>query len=107
MMDDKQFERLAFDELERIEEALGSVDGVDVDLADGILTLEFDEGPKVVVNSHSAARQIWVAANLAASHFSPDPKTKRWFDSKTGEELWDRLRSVLTERLGRPVQLSR
>ena len=106
-MDDKQFERLAWDELQRIEDALGSMDGVDVDLADGILTLEFDEGPKVVVNSHSAARQIWVAANLAAGHFSPDPKTGRWFDSKTGEELWDRLRVILTERLGHPVKLSR
>lgn len=106
-MDDKQFERLAFDELERIEEALGAVDGVDVDLAEGILTIEFEEGPKVVVNSHSAARQIWVAANLAAAHFSPDPKTGRWFDSKTGEDLWDRLRSILNERLGHSVQLSR
>ena len=106
-MDDKQFERLAWDELERIEEALGSLDGVDVDLADGILTLEFDEGPKVVVNSHSAARQIWMAANLAAAHFSPDAKTGRWFDSKTGEDLWDRLRAILTERLGHPVKLTR
>ena len=106
-MDDKQFERLAWDELQRIEDALGSMDGVDVDLADGILTLEFDEGPKVVVNSHSAARQIWVAANLAAGHFSPDPKTGRWFDSKTGEELWDRLRVILTERLRHPVKLPR
>ena len=106
-MDEKQFERLASDELERIEEALGPLDGIDVDLADGILTLEFDEGPKVVVNSHSAARQIWVAANLAAAHFSPDAKTGRWFDSKTGEELWDRLQAILTERLGHPVKLSR
>jgi len=106
-MDDKQFERLAFDELERIEEALGGVDGVDVDLAAGILTLEFDEGPKVVVNSHSAARQIWLAANLAAAHFSPDPKTGRWFDSKTGEELWDRLRAILADRLGHPIELAR
>ena len=106
-MDDKQFERLAWDELGRIEEAVGALDGVDVDLADGILTLEFDEGPKVVVNSHSAARQIWVAANLAAGHFSPDEKTGRWFDSKTGEDLWDRLRVILTERLGHPVKLAR
>ena len=106
-MDDKQFERLAYDELERIEEALGAVDGVDLDLADGILTVEFDEGPKVVVNSHSAARQIWVAANLAASHFSYDEKTDRWFDSRTGQELWDRLQTILMERLGHPVKLSR
>src|SRR4029077_5459773 len=83
------------------------VDAVDVDLADGILTLEFDEGPKVVVNSHSAARQIWLAANLAAGHFSPDPKTGRWFDSKTGEELWDRLRAILTDRLGHPIERAR
>ena len=106
-MDDKQFERLAYDELGRIEEALGAIDGVDVDLAGGILTLELDEGPKVIVNSHSAARQIWVAANLAAGHFSPDEKTGRWFDSKTGEDLWDRLRVILTERLGYPVKLPR
>ena len=106
-MDDKQFERVAYDELERIEKALGSLDGVDVDLANGILTVELDEGPKIVVNSHSAARQIWVAANLAAAHFSPDEKTGRWFDSRTGEELWDRLRAILTERLGHPVKLSR
>jgi len=106
-MDEKQFERLASDELERIDEALSALDGVDVDLADGILTLELDEGPKVVVNSHSAARQIWVAANLAAGHFSPDPKTGRWFDSRTGEDLWDRLQAILTERLGHAVKLSR
>jgi len=106
-MDDKQFERLASDELERIEEALSALDGVDVDLADGILTLELDEGPKVVVNSHSAARQIWVAANLAAGHFSPDEKTGRWFDSRTGEDLWDRLGAIVTERLGHPVKLTR
>jgi CyaY protein len=106
-MDDKQFERLAYQELGRLEQALGDVDGVDADLADGILTLEFDEGPKVVVNSHSAARQIWLAANLAAAHFSPDAKTGRWFDTKTGEELWDRLQAVLTERLGTPVSLRR
>jgi CyaY protein len=106
-MDDKQFEQLAYAELERIEQTLGAVDGVDLDLADGILTVEFDEGPKVVINSHSAARQIWVAANLAASHFSYDPKTARWFDSKTGQELWARLQDILTERLGQPVTLSR
>jgi CyaY protein len=106
-MDEKQFERLASDELERIEEALSALDGVDLDLADGILTLEFDEGPKVIVNSHSAARQIWVAANLSAGHFSPDAKTGRWFDSKTGEDLWDRLQAILTERLGSAVKLPR
>jgi len=106
-MDDKRFERLAYDELGRVEQAVGALDGVDADLADGILTLEFDEGPKVVVNSHSAARQIWLAANLAAAHFSPDEKTGRWFDSKTGEELWDRLQTILAERLGHPVKLRR
>jgi CyaY protein len=106
-MDDKQFEQLAYAELERVEKALGSFDDIDVDLADGILTLEFEEGPKVVINSHSAARQIWVAANLAAAHFSYDDKTARWFDSKTGQDLWDRLQAILTERFGRSVKLAR
>src|SRR5712691_2935691 len=106
-MDEREFEQRAEQALEDLEDALSDLDGVEVDLGGGILTLEFEEGPKVVVNSHATARQIWLAANLAAAHFSWDGQTARWFDSRSGEDLWDRLEAILSERLGRPVKLSR
>ena len=45
----------------------------------------------LVILSHAAARQIWVAANLAAAHFGYDEKTSRWFDTRSGEELRQKL----------------
>jgi CyaY protein len=106
MIDEATFDRVASAELSALESALRDVDGVDGDLADGILRLELDdEGPDIVVNSHAAARQIWVAANLAAAHFSYDEKTARWFDSRTGAELRAHLSAQLAQRLGQPVKL--
>jgi CyaY protein len=105
-MDEARFEQLAAEELEALEEALRDVDGVEADLANGILALELDdEGPNVVVNSHTAARQIWVAANLAAAHFAYDDKTGRWFDTRSGAELHAHLAAQLSQRLGRPIRL--
>jgi CyaY protein len=106
MMDEATFDRVASAELSALEEGLRDVDGVDGDLAGGILRLELDdEGPDIVVNSHAAARQIWLAANLAAAHFSYDEKTGRWFDSKSGAELRAHLSAQLAIRLGHPVKL--
>jgi iron donor protein CyaY len=106
MMDEATFDRVASQELSALEAALRNVDGVDADLADGILRLELDdEGPDIVVNSHAAARQIRVAANLAAAHFSYDEKTGRWFDTKSGTELRAHLSAQLAQRLAHPVKL--
>jgi CyaY protein len=105
-MDEARFEKLAGEELDALEKKLRDLEGVEADLASGILKLELDDGgPDIVVNSHAAARQIWLAANLAAGHFSFDEKTSRWFDTRSGEELRARLSSVISERVGRPVQL--
>jgi CyaY protein len=106
MMDEATFDRLASGELAALEKALRDLEGVDGDLADGILRLELDdEGPDIVVNSHAAARQIWVAANLAAAHFSYDERTGRWFDTRSGADLRAHLAAQLAARLGEPVKL--
>ncbi|MFL5433942.1 MAG: iron donor protein CyaY [Myxococcales bacterium] len=105
-MDEAKFEKLAGDELSALEARLRDQDGLDADLANGILTLELEDGgPNIVVNSHAAARQIWLAANLAASHFSYDEKLSRWFDTRNGEELRQKLGSVVSERVRRKVTI--
>jgi len=105
-MDEARFEKLAGEELVALEERLRDQEGLEADLANGILTLELDDGgPNIVVNSHAAARQIWVAANLAAAHFGFDEKTSRWFDTRSGEELRQKLGALVSERVGRRVTL--
>ena len=77
----------------------------EVELEMGILTLEFSDGAKYVINSHRAARQIWMAADRSAWHFDPR-EDGRWVASKTQEELDATLEAVLQKKLGAPVRLS-
>jgi CyaY protein len=74
-----------------------------VDLAGEILTLEFDDGTKYVANSHSAAQQIWLSANLAAWHFAWDGA--QWKDTRTGKELFAELGRLVSEKLAQPLAL--
>src|SRR5256885_1838838 len=84
-MDEGRFEKLAGEELAALEARLRDQDGLEADLANGILTLELDDGgPNIVVNSHAAARQIWVAANLAAAPFGYDQENSPWVRTPPG-----------------------
>jgi CyaY protein len=102
-----EFEQVADRELHALEVALTDMDGLEVSLEMGILTLEFGDGTKYVVNSHRAARQIWMAAELRAWHFDYQPADGRWIATKGGDELWANVSAVATRKLGRPVALAR
>ena len=94
-MTESEFDKLAEDALHRLDLAVR--DHVDADLSNGILTLEFEDGARYVINSHAAARQIWAAANLSAMHFSWDGA--RWVDTKSGRELFAEIGRLVTEKL--------
>jgi CyaY protein len=99
------FDELAEGTLRRLETALNDIDGLEVDLESGILTIEFDDRTRFIINSHRAARQIWMAAGAAAWHFDVDPRAHLWTASKTREELWACIKGQLERKLGRPVDL--
>ncbi len=103
-----EFETLADETLAALREALDGVGfDADVELMMGILSIEFPDGTKYVINSHRAAKQIWMAAELTAWHFDVDPATSVWTATKSDEELWATLSRVLSKKLGRDVRLSR
>ncbi len=79
-------------------------DEVDVDLAMGVLTMEFADGGKCIMNRQTAAHQIWLAAGATAWHFEHDGE--RWVDTKGRGPLEQVLAGVLSERLGRAVSLA-
>ncbi|WP_437680601.1 iron donor protein CyaY [Sorangium sp. So ce131] len=105
---EQDFDAVADRALRALDRQINEIsEGVEADLESGILTLEFEDGTKYVVNSHRAARQIWMAAERAAWHFDYRPSEGRWVAQKSGDELWSALESVLSRKLGRPVKLGR
>jgi CyaY protein len=104
---EQQFERAADETLHAVERALGDLDGLEIDLQLGVLTLEFPDGVKYVVNSHRAARQIWMAAERSAWHFDYHPENGRWIAAKNGDDLWEALGGVLSRKLGAEIKLGR
>lgn len=105
-MDEAHFDKAARDELRAIEDAFADVDPDDVDVStsDGVLRLDLRDGTKIVINSHRAARQIWMAAVASAWHFDPT-EGGAWRASKSGEELRPTLVKLVRDRIGLEVRL--
>jgi CyaY protein len=105
-MDEASFDREARDELHQLEDAFADIDPDDVEVStsDGVLRLDLRDGTRVVINSHRAARQIWMAAVSSAWHFDPAGQGV-WRASRTGEELRPTLARLLHERIGLTLSL--
>jgi CyaY protein len=99
-MDAKEFHKLSAKALEHIDDALGAadLDGLDVQLAGDVLTITFADGGRFVINAHSAAGQVWMAAGTTAWHF--DHEDGKWIARRTGDELMQTVARVVGERLG-------
>lgn len=106
-MERTQFVELATEALEHLEDHLGALehDALDVDLAGDVLTLGFSDGAKYIINAHSAAGQIWMAANRSAWHFDYDPDKRQWIAAKTQEELMQTVAREVGQRLGLELAL--
>ena len=104
---EKAYEARAFPELKALLDALDAFsDDLFAELGGDVLTIEFNDQSRYVINSHLAARQIWLAAERSAWHFDPDPNGG-WIDRKSGAELWAKVQELLGKKLGRPLTLER
>jgi CyaY protein len=104
-MTPSEFDSLADATLERIARAVEE-SGADCECepkGSGVLELEFADGSRIVVNRHSAARQIWVAARSGGYHFRWDGSN--WVDTREGGELLAALSMLVSEQSNRAVVL--
>jgi CyaY protein len=104
-MTPSEFDSLADAMLERIARAV-EASRADCDCepkGSGVLELEFADGSRIVVNRHSAARQIWVAARSGGYHFRWDGSD--WVDTREGGELLAALSKLVSEQSKRAVVL--
>lgn len=106
MIEPEKFDLVADAELRHLYDVLGEFDPdeVDAELSMGVLKLTLDGGV-IVVNSHRAAGQIWMAAFSRAWHFTPESEGGAWRWRAGDDELRATLARLLSERLGREVDL--
>lgn len=104
-MTPSEFESLADAMLERIARAVEE-SGADCDCepkASGVLELEFADGTRIVVNRHSVAQEIWVAARSGGYHFRFDGS--KWVDTRDKRELLAALSELIAGQSGGAVVL--
>lgn len=91
--------------LERVTNWLEGFDPDELDFneADGVLNFVFADGTRFVLNRQSAADQMWFAAGARAWHY--DWKDGEWVDDRDGHRLYDCIGKVVSEKLGRGVEV--
>ncbi|MEY3201661.1 MAG: hypothetical protein RIR70_1211 [Pseudomonadota bacterium] len=104
-MDEGQFNALADAALESLEAALDGCGGdFDIEVKPGgVLELEFDDGSKIIINRHSAAREIWVAAKSGGFHYRFEEG--QWVNTRDGESLLAALSRLISAQGGGQVRL--
>ena len=104
-----EYEQHAPAELLALRDAIDAlpVEGVEAELESDILTLELSDDSVYVINSHRAARQLWMAAGHTAWHFDWVAERGQWVACRTGDELWETLARLLSAQLGQKIALRR
>lgn len=82
-----------------------ALNDLDFDLIDGVLSIEFDDGGRLILNRQEAAEQLWLASPEGPAHFSFDAQRDAWCDDRTSEPLLDALNRVLSDKTGESVVL--
>src|SRR4029079_4981112 len=105
-MTEGEFTKLAEAALAAVERAfeLGAPDADVQAKGEGVLEVEFEDGSKMVINRHAAAREIWVAARSGGTHFRRDGN--HWRDTRDGGELFAAVSRLASEQAGAPIVLS-
>ncbi|WP_407059100.1 iron donor protein CyaY [Ralstonia syzygii subsp. celebesensis] len=98
---ESEFLALADAELGRIERTVErAADEADADIEIGrvgnVLTLEFDDGSKIIINSQAPMQELWVAARAGGFHFRRNDG--RWVDTRSGEELYVALSRYVSQQ---------
>jgi CyaY protein len=106
-MNETEFNALAEQTMLAIEEAIEDSSGdIDYDTISDILTLEFANGSKIIINKQTPVSQLWVAARSGGFHFDYDDETESWrLDSDHSQELFACLSRYCTEQAGEKVFL--
>ena len=86
-------------------EAVDALEDLEMDLVDGVLTISFDDGGKIIINRQEATEQIWVASPLGPAHFNFDAAQACWVNDRSSESLVSTLERAFTEKMREEIEL--
>ncbi len=107
-MNENEFHDIADRTIADIQDAIDEC-GADIDYEEvgGVLTLEFEDGSKIIFSKQPPALQLWMAARAGGFHFDYDSAQQHWIcDSGSGEALYAMLSRLASEQSGEHVMLS-
>jgi frataxin len=110
-LDEGEFERLAGETLMRLFDAVEEVaddafgEEAEIELQQGILTIDVPGTGRWVVNRHAVTRQIWLSSPVSgAAHYNWDGH--QWVGSRGEGPLCSRLEAELSALAKVPVELA-
>ena len=105
-MDRSEFTREADRAFYRLLDALDDVDPdvVEAERTADIVHILFSDGTRFVVNTQSAAHQIWLAGGDKAWHFDFDAGKSEWTARRNGDELFSTLTSLIARKIGLTIE---
>jgi len=105
-MNETEFSQRVDDTLMQLEDAVDAC-GVDMDIenADGIVTLTFANGSKIIINRQAVLKQLWVATREGGFHFNYDAAQQCWVKDDDGTELYAALSRYCSNQSGESLQL--
>jgi CyaY protein len=91
--------------LAAIERALDYTDAdVEFERSGNVLTLEFANDTKIIVNLQPPMHEIWIAAKSGGYHFRFVDNA--WRDTRNGTEFFAALSDYATQQAGEPVRIA-
>ena len=107
-MNESEFQEVAEQTIADIQDAIDNCDAdIDYDEIGGVLTLEFENGSKIIFSKQGAMNQLWMAAISGGFHFDYKEDSEQWVcDIGDNEEMYSMLSRLSTEQAGEEVSLS-
>lgn len=79
-------------------------DEVDFSTTDGMVSIEFPDKVRFVLNRQSGNHQMWFAAGVRAWHYEWSAEHGSWIDDRDGHDIYARIADVVSEKIGRRVE---
>lgn len=100
-MDENQFEVVAQRALEVLAKTFEEAGNFEVDLENGILTVEVPDVGTFLINKHAPLRQLWYSSPISgATHYYFDDNTGSWMSTRDGKDLSEILTADFSDRAG-------
>jgi iron donor protein CyaY len=110
MMDEREFQKQSDATLEALRNRLldvGDENNFEVEGGSGKLEIEFEDEDETrfVISPNAPVRQIWISALTTSFKLAWSDAAQAFVQEKTGENLNQVMSRILTEKLGKPVQV--